>query len=481
MSRSSGLALIIASVCCLPAAAQPRPLPPAPAPLFYVRMGGAEGVTTSYYQGRTPGRGLDSTGTVGLRPGYVYRVKMTGFPHLPDVSVYPTLEVRGTLVLPQQVRGADHPAQINISEEEVEKSQSGGYMTKVVYLEHPDLAQPTATSFDHPLETDVRPTVNPLEEARNYGRPVLIVRLGGRGIEEEELIHTAIPGTVLLPGDKSLGRPAAPPYVPYGCMPAYDPIAGPKGVDDECFHDGGDLGRRAGFDRNGELSGLDPSDTIATYRDSRGIKHISPSNLICFCVPRFAVLRHQTMPIRYESSINVGGSDQFVGTSQTRARQPSLTAHQDIALAATKSRTRPSGMEVEIGPITVANVEGKAEIIGQMKGESVVGTVVKQRQAPPDGPLVLKKTADKQVVQIGDVITFHLAYTNTGGQPIDDVIVSDSLTGRLEYVRGSSKSDRGTTFTMQENEAGSLILRWEVGGTLPPGQSGEIMFQARVR
>ena len=61
------------------------------------------------------------------------------------------------------------------------------------------------------------------------------------------------------------------------------------------------------------------------------------------------------------------------------------------------------------------------------------------------------------------------------------MVVSDSLTGRLEYVSGSAKSDRETIFTMQDNEAGSLVLRWEVAGRLLPRESGIVSFQARVR
>ena len=36
---------------------------------------------------------------------------------------------------------------------------------------------------------------------------------------------------------------------------------------------------------------------------------------------------------------------------------------------------------------------------------------------------------------------------------------------------GSAKSDRETVFTMRDNEAGSVILRWEVAGRLLPGVS----------
>jgi uncharacterized repeat protein (TIGR01451 family) len=78
-------------------------------------------------------------------------------------------------------------------------------------------------------------------------------------------------------------------------------------------------------------------------------------------------------------------------------------------------------------------------------------------------------------------VTFHLKFTNQGGQPISDVVVTDSLTGRLEYVPGSSRANRETIFTMQQNEAGSLLLQWQVVGRLQPRESGEITFQARIR
>ena len=66
-------------------------------------------------------------------------------------------------------------------------------------------------------------------------------------------------------------------------------------------------------------------------------------------------------------------------------------------------------------------------------------------------------------------------------EPITNVAVTDSLSGRLEYVAGSAEADRDAVFTTQENEAGSLILRWEIGGRLLPGDSGTLRFQVRVR
>jgi uncharacterized repeat protein (TIGR01451 family) len=78
-------------------------------------------------------------------------------------------------------------------------------------------------------------------------------------------------------------------------------------------------------------------------------------------------------------------------------------------------------------------------------------------------------------------VTFTLRYYNKTNQPMDDVVVSDSLTGRLEYIEGSAKSDRAATFTAFPNEAGSLVLRWAIDGQLQAGQGGNITFKARIR
>jgi uncharacterized repeat protein (TIGR01451 family) len=93
----------------------------------------------------------------------------------------------------------------------------------------------------------------------------------------------------------------------------------------------------------------------------------------------------------------------------------------------------------------------------------------------------LVKWADKTTAEVGDIITFSLKWTNVGGRPLTDVAVTDSLSGRLEYVEGSTQTDREAVFHREPNEAGSSLLRWEIGGTLQPGESGRIKFKVRVR
>jgi uncharacterized repeat protein (TIGR01451 family) len=99
----------------------------------------------------------------------------------------------------------------------------------------------------------------------------------------------------------------------------------------------------------------------------------------------------------------------------------------------------------------------------------------------PDKPLSLCKWADRDAAQVGDIVTIFLRYTNHGGRPITNIGVTDSLTGRLEYVAGSAVSDRDAVFTATPNEAGSLTLRWEIDGTLQAGESGVVRFQVKVK
>jgi hypothetical protein len=66
------------------------------------------------------------------------------------------------------------------------------------------------------------------------------------------------------------------------------------------------------------------------------------------------------------------------------------------------------------------------------------------------------------------------------GRPLTDVAIVDNLSPRLEFVEGSARSNKEAVFTVQENDAGSLILRWEVGA-LAPGENALVRFQAKVR
>jgi uncharacterized repeat protein (TIGR01451 family) len=534
--------------CLLPAARGQCCLPPGcgrgPSPLLFVRFHGTPAGRVTFYRGDQGGpRTFELPVTVGLRPGYVYRMKIEGLVGQTE-PLYPSIEVRGTLCLTPQLHPEDYPAPFVLTETDVAHIFEGTFITKVVYLEDPDRAVPAGTRPGQLIERALPPGDDPLEESRQLGRPMMVVRVGERQPDAAELAHQAIPGTILFPTEKTLPPPRVPPCLPVSCVSFFDPVLGPKPCEEECLHDGGDIGRRAGIGPGGRLEGLDPSDTVAEYTDSAGRRHVTPSNRICVCVPRYAALRNEVPLAGYETRLALAGAAEAARQVQVGTLLPSLEAHKYEQLTALRLRERASQAQAETrlgrliqiqvldayhvyegpalalgtaavaqlteaerlmllrqiafarsftgrsGPTTVQQTMGPA-VVGRVEGLGLYTATLETAdiacvcgevpQVMVDKPMHLCKWADRPSAQVGDVVTFYLKYTNNGSRPIDDVAVSDSLTGRLEYIPNSAKTDRNAVFTMQQNEAGSVILRWEINGRLPPGESGIISFQARVR
>ena len=148
---------------------------------MYVRFGAPPGMHVTFYQGKTLPRKFAAPVVVGLRPGYAYRVKLTDLPEHPGLALFPTLEVYGTLQLPPQLRGPTYPAPFPLAEIDIERVAASSMLTKVIYLEDPEKASPTATRLEEaPLESDLPAGSDPWVEARALGRPLVLLRLGGR-------------------------------------------------------------------------------------------------------------------------------------------------------------------------------------------------------------------------------------------------------------------------------------------------------------
>src|SRR5437588_12037390 len=102
--------IVVAMLALLPGVAPCQVSVPPPAaggaPFLYARFLGPEGMRVTFYPGTPEERRYDAPITVGLRPGYCYRVKLDNFAGYPGVEFYPTLEVRGTLQLGPHVNVA---------------------------------------------------------------------------------------------------------------------------------------------------------------------------------------------------------------------------------------------------------------------------------------------------------------------------------------------------------------------------------------
>ena len=115
----------------------------------------------------------------GMLIGAVYRLRLTNIPGQQGYEVYPTIEVIDRLYPPigQEFR---FPIRIDLSQDELELALQGKFVTRVVYLEEPKASLPMAQSPSDQSVFEVGEGDNPLDVADSLGRPVAIVRLGGR-------------------------------------------------------------------------------------------------------------------------------------------------------------------------------------------------------------------------------------------------------------------------------------------------------------
>jgi hypothetical protein len=188
-----------------------------PLPGFFqpVEIKAPEGVSISLAE---EGRFSESRPTplgVGMLVGCVYRVCAFNLPFRPGVEVYPTIEVIDRLYAPpgQETR---FPIQIELAREDLDQAADGKFVTRVVYLENPEAALPAQASRTQPNWFDAPPGSDPLAVADALGRPVAIVRVGGRVPDRERG-----PDAAFLFG--------CPPLVKYAPRPSTPtPAAKPK-------------------------------------------------------------------------------------------------------------------------------------------------------------------------------------------------------------------------------------------------------------
>ena len=127
---------------------------------------------SSFLEGR-PDRLL-----VGLAIGPVYRFRVTEIPGQPGLELFPTIEVVDRLHPPpgEMLR---FPIPIELTREELLSAAEGRFITRVIYLEDPMLASPLDEE-DEQRWVEAHPGEDPLVVADVLGRPMAIVRLGGR-------------------------------------------------------------------------------------------------------------------------------------------------------------------------------------------------------------------------------------------------------------------------------------------------------------
>ncbi len=137
-----------------------------------------EGQVTVYHgPARTPYE-IDARRPFAFLVGHTYRFRIAGMPEYPGLELYPSVEILDRLHPPpgQELK---FPIPLELTEREIATALEGRLVTKVVFLEQPQLAPPAEHEGSMPT-TEFLSSVNILAEADRAGRPMAILRLGSR-------------------------------------------------------------------------------------------------------------------------------------------------------------------------------------------------------------------------------------------------------------------------------------------------------------
>ncbi len=121
---------------------------------------------------------LAAPAQAALLVGKLYRFKVDSLPEFPGMEFYPSIELIDRLHPPAD-KVDDFPVEFELAYEEFEWAAAGRLVTKVIYLEQPQRVP--LVQLNEPRKTStLLAAQNALAEADDLGRPMAIVRLGGR-------------------------------------------------------------------------------------------------------------------------------------------------------------------------------------------------------------------------------------------------------------------------------------------------------------
>lgn len=121
----------------------------------------------------------------GMLIGQPYRLKLTNLPLHPDRACYPTVEIIDRTYPPAGMERR-FPIPIVFNDDDVRLAMDGMFVTRVVYVEDPQQAIAGKQQPGEQLWHDAGSEANALEVADRLGRPVAIVRMGGRTPDESQ-------------------------------------------------------------------------------------------------------------------------------------------------------------------------------------------------------------------------------------------------------------------------------------------------------
>ncbi len=319
---------------------------------------------------------------------------------------------------------------------------------------------------------------------------------------------------------------------PWGCVVPTPQGWNAHGIDPQEFLcDGGDQGPVATLRRDDSIAGLGLEDTVVHYTTEAGNIHFQPSNRVCVYAPRFTSVRKITGAVAGGRAIGLGGVDRPVGPIRVEHNLPGLVVtdstelgHADVARRVDAMRDRNRGVPVDgiLQPEQTADVmavlaslkladlgvlrDNELALIERLSLAAVTWTtdesleVAIEDMKPPTltrdqrvegvtvydfpdaGRLQIVKLADRSDALPGEIVSFAIRIDNVGDSAVNNVVLSDNLTTRLEYVPDSQTCEGAEAqFTAVANEGQSAKLVWKISDELKVGDSITIRFDCKVR
>jgi uncharacterized repeat protein (TIGR01451 family) len=314
------------------------------------------------------------------------------------------------------------------------------------------------------------------------------------------------------------------------CDPSDFAFAVPRESDpQEYLFDGGDQEPKVRVRRDNSYMGLDPEDTVIQYETMDGKVHVDSGCRVAIYAPRFASVRKRYNPVERDQSMQVINVAQPHGPKmaqnilppiEERAQTRYVADSQTRIVEAVRQGVKPLPAETMVSPLIVIEEQDTLALLDLInvgaaryrdKAALLVGVLAAREWSTPESIGVLEngtepmsvignqgtngvthyerkgarirlcKVASEQMAHPGDTIQFVIRFDNVGEQPVSNLVVTDSLTGRLEYVPDTQKSTRDAQFVLTPNGAGSETLRWELKRELGPGEGGLISFECKVR
>lgn len=338
-------------------------------------------------------------------------------------------------------------------------------------------------------------------------------------------------GSETPPGDSAVSFTPAEPRVPLWGVDQQEPDFSAEQQSEEYLFDGGDRDHPVHYDGQNRL-GLDTEDTIAEYSDHTGKQHVKASNRVAIYAPRFGSVRSISQPTTGVSVDKLASALESRRTSALDNQTGTVDQVQRNSMQGLRVRSRVSGVETESQQSGVEQRTSAAEATklnnvyenltflrsGQFieaerarisygrdaaeiwsknlspvisgstsAGQEVYATsqqqefVVVEERPGQKGRLRIVKLADKKLAHPGDTITFTIRFDNTGQRDLHGIRIVDNLSPRLQYVEDSATSDRAGRLVVEDNQEGSLVLKFEVSEPLPGGEGGVVTFQTKVR